>query len=847
MDVKNRRSVVRKGRLGVNLIANVLGYAANIAIGIIIVPYLIGRLGVSAYGLVPLAAQITSYLMIVTWVLNVSIGRHLTVALEQSDGEKAGRIFNTSVLSAAGITVIGIPAALLFLRYSGFFVRVPAGMERDTTLLLAFTIGGFMVTQVFSPFAVSTLCRNRFDVRNAVDISSILIRFSFVVMMFNIAAPKVWHMGLGILAGSVFAGLGAVAAWRFLTPELKLRAGIFDWKIFREMAFTGGWLTVTHLGALLYVGIDLILVNRMLGPEVGGLFAVAVQWSVLLRGAAASLSTVFYPTFMYKYAAGEMDGLILYARRSVKIVGLGLALPIGFISGMSGPLLKVWVGPEFTHLAGLLTLLTIHLSVNLAVYPLFSLQLTLNRVKTPAIVTCAMGVGKALLAILLMSRLVGWGMYGVAIAGAVILTAKNLIFTPLYGAHILKTGKSTFYREMVPIVACTLGAAAASRYLAVVFDPGGWVSLIACGGVLAVLYGLLVFFALLSPEEREAVRRFLGMSDSGRTVSLKRAGVKEFLGRFRFVRMLPILREFISDFARFFKCSGTFRSSGDREAARALLSIESHCIEKALSLKETRAGFGVPKVLRLIASLDSYLRKYGPDSTSAGVLKALDAYVDFQEANGGADEAVRAGLTALKEPTPGFNSDGGALDVSREQLMPPPGFDFDAFAKSRYSIRNFAPGRIEPELISEAVRRAMKTPSVCNRQPWRVHAFLSDGERKRVLSHQVGNVGFGESAGAILVVTSPLADFFGAGERSEPFVDGGLFSMSLVYALHSLGLGSCCLNICSKNKQADSLRADCGIPGDEVLIMMIAVGHIPDRLKVAVSPRQSVENILRIR
>ena len=43
----------------------------------------------------------------------------------------------------------------------------------------------------------------------------------------------------------------------------------------------------------------------------------------------------------------------------------------------------------------------------------------------------------------------------------------------------------------------------------------------------------------------------------------------------------------------------------------------------------------------------------------------------------------------------------------------------------------------------------------------------------------------------LLLVTSDIRAFMNNGERNEPFVDGGLFSMSLLYALEAYGLAAC--------------------------------------------------------
>ena len=117
----------------------------------------------------------------------------------------------------------------------------------------------------------------------------------------------------------------------------------------------------------------------------------------------------------------------------MKLVGLLMALPIGLICGLSSPLLQTWLGPKFAELSWLMTLMTIHLSVNLAVLPLFSIQTATNAVRTPALVMIVMGMGNLGLAIFLAGPM-GWGLYGVAAAGAIALTAKNLVFTPLYAA-----------------------------------------------------------------------------------------------------------------------------------------------------------------------------------------------------------------------------------------------------------------------------------------------------------------------------------------------------------------------------------------------------------------------------
>ncbi|MBT9494513.1 MAG: nitroreductase family protein [Paucibacter sp.] len=167
------------------------------------------------------------------------------------------------------------------------------------------------------------------------------------------------------------------------------------------------------------------------------------------------------------------------------------------------------------------------------------------------------------------------------------------------------------------------------------------------------------------------------------------------------------------------------------------------------------------------------------------------------------------------------------------------------FFAQRYSVRQFDPAAVvEEQLIEQAVRMAQKTPSVCNRESGTVFAVRDKARMNKLLALQNGNRGFGDQAGLLMIITSRQDTFLSPGERYQAWIDGGLFAMSLIYALHSLGLGSCCLNW-SVEPEADlALKAASGIPADHAVIMMLAVGHLPEQFRVASSPRRPLTDVL---
>jgi membrane protein EpsK len=498
----------QKGRFVINLAANLVNFGLGILVGLWLTPYLIRHLGVAAYGLVPLAVTVTSYMGLFTTALNAAVGRFVTIALDRQDHDEANRIFNTSFWGTAAVLIILLGPALWLSGQARFFFNVPAGYEDQFVWLFLCTMGMFFLTTLSSPFGIATFCRNRFDLSNAVGIAGNFVRVAAILLLFNLWVPQVWHVGVAMVVSSV-AGLAlSVMVWRHLTPMLRVQRSAFSRQALRQLTGMGWWMVITQIGALLYLSIDLVVVNKMIGAEAGGQYGAVMMWSVMLRSLAGVVAGVFAPTIISLYGRQDIPGLVAYCRRAVKFVGLMMALPIGLVCGLAQPLLRVWLGPAFEPLAPLMVLMSIHLCVNLAILPLFNIQVATNHVRLPGILTCVMGVGNLGLALWLAGP-VGWGMYGVAAAGAVMLTAKNLFFTPLYGAHILGLGYRAFYREILPVIGTTVALTGAGWWLAQELHLNTWSGLGLTGMGLAGVFIVFTYRLLLTNEERNQALRLI--------------------------------------------------------------------------------------------------------------------------------------------------------------------------------------------------------------------------------------------------------------------------------------------------------------------------------------------------
>lgn len=295
---------------------------------------------------------------------------------------------------------------------------------------------------------------------------------------------------------------------------------------------------------------------------------------------------------------------------------------------------------------------------------------------------------------------------------------------------------------------------------------------------------------------------------------------------------------YMYDFARYIRYGGIFRFGSGKRDYRAVKIY--HRLEKSLSFKSRRPGAGMDAALDLLRFYSS--PKFDADNPGfqerVGV-KVLRDYLGQAEE----DSRIYRFKKLIEDISPLAETEGGVLEYANVVLEEGKLDDPEKFFMSRYSVRDFKNKKVESELLARAIRLAMKSPSVCNRQAWHVYHIQERENIDTALSLQNGNRGFGHEVPCLLVIAADLAAFDSASERYQPWIDGGMFSMSLLLALHSLGLGACCLNW-SKGPIDDlKLRRLINIRKGHSILMMVAVGYASNTLKVCHSARRNISEI----
>jgi len=497
-----------KKRLLVNIGTNILVVVVNALVGIWLTPYLIRNLELELYSIIPLFLMISHYSELFTLTIRGTVSRFVALSIGRNASEKASIYFSTAFFSLLTVySFLLLPIIFIAIWLPKLF-QIPGGNENQAGILFFLVILSSFIIGTSTPFMVSTFVKHRFDLGNLATIISRVIQVAILVLSFKFLSASVTYFGLSRIGLGLTILISGVFFTKYLTPELHLRLVLFKFKAFREMAGMGGWITLNEIGALLYLSIDLVVINILLGPTQGGYYAPVTQWVVLLTMFGAAISSVFAP-IVYEYISKQnLEALAFQTQRAIKFMAIVMALPIGLICGLSQPLLKRWLGPSFIELSPLMWLLVAPCIVNLVVRPMLRIPTGMNKVRLPAIITLVGGIINLSASILLV-KYTSLGIYGVALATVVCLTGKNMIFTPIYTALIIKKPSTTFFKPLVTGIALAATLSLGAWLLSNIYDLATIPRLMAICALITVAYCLLCYYLILNKDEKEFVRSII--------------------------------------------------------------------------------------------------------------------------------------------------------------------------------------------------------------------------------------------------------------------------------------------------------------------------------------------------
>lgn len=424
---------------------NIFSFFCNVVVGLLLTPYLVSHVGIAAYGLIPLAMIFTEYIGVITQSLTASINRSLTMTIRSDDVKESNKVFNTALFIMLLIVVIQIITMLYPIVNINSIINIPHSLSEVAVVFFLMIFFNFSLSLISSIFSVSMYSSNRLDLMEISNVLRSSVRAIAIIVLFNWGEVSLISVGIASLLSGLTVFVFSVVWWFRLTPSLKISPKFIDRSKLKPIFGIGGWLLINQVGFLLFLKVDILIINKMIGPVAGGEYSVVVKLSEVLRIMSGLISGVLGPVAMIYYAQNEMKKMINITQAFIKVLSLSMVIPVVIVCVFSKEILRYWMGREYEHLHTLVWIVILPLVINLGVTPLFSINVAMNKIKYPALVTLSLGAVGALLSMLLIKH-TALGYLSVAIASGVILTIKNVIFTPIYSAKIMGLPTMTFVK-----------------------------------------------------------------------------------------------------------------------------------------------------------------------------------------------------------------------------------------------------------------------------------------------------------------------------------------------------------------------------------------------------------------
>lgn len=503
--MENEKPYNKKIRLISTMVLTCMAFAVNYLISLVLVPYIAKYLGADANGYVLMANNFASYAAILTTALNSYAARYISVEYHKGNLENANRYY-TSVFYGDLVLVAGI--AIIYGIITFFLdsiLKIPENLVMDTKILFLLVFVNFAFLTIGTAFTAVAQIKNHLDLIGLFKGASGLGQVIVMVILFRIFGANLWIIGLGYAAAGLIIFVTNLWMTNRYTPDLVVKKTYFSLGAVKELVVNGVWNSINSLGNTLNSGLDLIVCNLMLSNIDQGNLSYAKTIGVIFATLFALVSYPFQPLFLKHYSDGDMEGLIKEFKFSMKSVGMISEIAFAGFIALGMTYLKAWIPMADHGIVYILCILTIICCLGEGVVsPLYYAYTLKVKNKIPCIVTVTGGLLNVL-GMYLLIRFTGIGVYAIVITTAVISTVTNLVFHPIYAAKCLGIKVSTFYPEIIKhLFMCGL-LTAVFYGISFVINPSGWVLLIVCAGLYAVIGIIIQIFILFGKDDRKKI------------------------------------------------------------------------------------------------------------------------------------------------------------------------------------------------------------------------------------------------------------------------------------------------------------------------------------------------------
>jgi O-antigen/teichoic acid export membrane protein len=432
-----------KGQIIKNISSSWFALGVNVLVGIFLSPFILHRLGDTAFGVWVLIFSITGYYGLFDLGIRSSIVRYVSKFTAIQDHEELAKLINTSLFSYSCVGAASMLVTLAISSHIDTLFRIPPELHSTARWLLLMVGSSVALGFPIGIFGGFLEGLQRFYILNWTNVMSTLIRAGLIVWAlhhgYGLLTVALITIALPLLTGIV---RGAIAL-RFCPVPFGRR--YIDRTTFRRMANYGGVTFLIMVAGRLKFKSDEIVIGTFLSAAAITYFNIGARIVDYAGEAVTALAQIFVPMSSQSEARGDINRL-----RKIFVGGNRLCAFVIFpicatLLLLGKSVIEVWVGRKYVAASyPVLVIMILACTLLWAQAASGRVLFGMSKHATWAKVTLIEGVANVLLSIILVRP---YGIIGDAFGTAIPMACTTILFMPRHVSRLLGIRLGTYLRE----------------------------------------------------------------------------------------------------------------------------------------------------------------------------------------------------------------------------------------------------------------------------------------------------------------------------------------------------------------------------------------------------------------
>lgn len=479
--------------------------ALNSVYGLVIMPFVLGAIGESEYGVYKTIGSMTATISVMELGLGGTMQKYIAQYLAQNEEKKA---YNYSAMCIIQAVVMSLAMAIvgicLFFTLDPVYGNTFSAHEMFRAKQIYIVLICYVVFHIFENVLFGIISGyNRFIFTNSVKLTTLVSK----IIIYLIILP-IFKNSLAIVLTMLileFVIIAAECAYIKLVIKHKIKLYSWDKAVFKETFLYTILLFVQSIIIQFNGNVDNMVIGAVIGTSAVTVYSFAIQIFGMYEQCATSVSSVILPSVTKVIYSGagpkELENLVVkYGRAQWAVLGVALG---GFIC-LGKEFFFLWLGQGFDDCYYLALILMVPVTFPLIVNTCLAILKAKNLLFFRTVALAYSAVFNVIFTII-GTRI--WGFYAAAMGTALSTIISGVLSLNIYYRMKLKMNMFKIYlRILHKIIVCiavpTVICSVVNSYFS-----GTWFAFVSKATVFVLIYGVLMLLFGLNENEKPKILR----------------------------------------------------------------------------------------------------------------------------------------------------------------------------------------------------------------------------------------------------------------------------------------------------------------------------------------------------